>query len=311
MPKLSPLPPSPLGRHYEVAGRQLALHRAGSGGPTVVFLPGAGLIGIDFLNIHEAVSRFATSVIYDRAGTGWSEAITLPRSAADAAGELRNLLRVADIPPPYALVGHSLGGAYARRYAQLYPSDVAGVVMLDPAHESYAQMPVQPLLTQLWQCVKLLPALLDMRQFYRPMFARMFAAWPSDLRERLIDYHVINWRRTLQESANLNSQVLPEIREGGALPDTPLIVLTAMGIDPFQAALLSTSYLRELNVRKLAFYDAFAASQPRGENRAIEYVGHSTLHTERPDVVIAAIRDVVDAGRVRARVDDRARLVSA
>ena len=311
MPNLSSLQPPPLGRRYQVAGRRLVLHRGGSGRPAVVFLPGAGLIGIDFLNLHEAVSRFATSVIYDRAGTGWSEAIALPRSAADAARELRDLLRVAGVAAPYVLVGHSLGGAYARRFAQLYPNDVAGVVMLDPAHEGYAQMPSQPLLTQLWQGAKLLPALLDMRRFYRPMFTRMFATWPPELRERLIDFHVINWRETLRESANLNSHILPEIRDGGQMPDVPLIVLTAMGIDPFQAALLSNRYLQELNVCKRAFYDAFAASERRGENRAIENAGHSTLHTERPDAVVAAIRDVIDAGGLSAAVDDRAKLVSA
>src|SRR5580698_7760899 len=102
----------PLGRLYEAEGRRLSLHRAGEGGPTVVFLPGAGLTGLDFLNIHNAVAEFAGSVIYDRGGTGWSDEIALPRGAADAAGELRTLLKVAEIPGPYVLVGHSLGGAY-------------------------------------------------------------------------------------------------------------------------------------------------------------------------------------------------------
>ena len=69
----------PLGRRFDVAGRSLALHRSGSGGPTVVFLPGAGLTGLDFLNVHAEVARFATAVIYDRGGTGWSDAAPLPR----------------------------------------------------------------------------------------------------------------------------------------------------------------------------------------------------------------------------------------
>ena len=64
--------PPPLGRRYAVGGRQLSLHSRGSGGPTVVFLPGAGLIGLDFLNVHEAVARLTTSVIYDR-GRDWLE----------------------------------------------------------------------------------------------------------------------------------------------------------------------------------------------------------------------------------------------
>ena len=301
----------PLGRLYAAAGRQLLLHRSGAGGPAVVFLPGAGLIGLDFLNVHEGVARFATSVIYDRAGTGWSDDTALPRSAADAARELHALLAAAVIAPPYVVVGHSLGGAYARRFAQLFPEDVAGVVLLDPAHEGYASMPGQPLLTQLAQGLKLLPALLDMRRFYRPMFTRMLAAWPGGLRERLIDYHLAHWRRTLEESRNLNSEVLSELRDGGPMPDAPLIVLTAMGIDPFQAALLATPYLHELNLVKLAFYEAFAASAPRGENRAIEGAGHSTLHTDRPDAVVAAIRDVIEAARLSVPASAGARLVSA
>jgi pimeloyl-ACP methyl ester carboxylesterase len=303
--------PPPLGRRYAAAGRQLLLHRAGAGGPAVVFLSGAGLIGLDFLNLHDAVARFATSVIYDRAGTGWSDSVTLPRSAADAARELRQLLAAAEVAPPYVLVGHSLGGAYARRFAQLFPSDVAGVVLLDPAHEGYASMPAQPLPTQLLQGLKLLPALLDMRRFYRPMFTRMLATWPDGLRERLIDYHLAHWSRTLQESRNLNSEVLPELRDGGPMPDAPLIVLTAMGIDPFQAALLATPHLHELNARKLAFYEAFAASVARGENRAIEGAGHSTLHTERADAVVTAIRDVIEAADLTVRASAGARLVSA
>ncbi len=31
---------APLGARYEVDGRRLLLHRSGSGGPSVVFLPG-------------------------------------------------------------------------------------------------------------------------------------------------------------------------------------------------------------------------------------------------------------------------------
>src|SRR5580692_7240056 len=122
-PSVSAPCPAP-GRRYKIAGRRLLLHRSGEGGPAVVFLPGAGLIGLDFMNIHHEVSRFTTSVIYDRAGTGGSEDIALPRKAADVAAELHDLLAAAGVAPPYVLVGHSLGGAYIRRYAQLYPGEV-------------------------------------------------------------------------------------------------------------------------------------------------------------------------------------------
>jgi pimeloyl-ACP methyl ester carboxylesterase len=41
------------------------------------------------------------------------------------------------VPAPYLLVGHSLGGAYVQRYAQRFPDEVAGLLLLDPAHEDW------------------------------------------------------------------------------------------------------------------------------------------------------------------------------
>jgi hypothetical protein len=98
----------------------------------------------------------------------------------------------------------------------------------------------------------------------------------------------------LHEAANLNSEVLPEIAAGGAGPTQPTIVLTAMGIDPFQAAFMDEAYLRRMNEAKADFYSEFAALAPRGENRLVEGAGHSTLHTDRPDAVIEAIHDLID-----------------
>jgi hypothetical protein len=58
---------------YDVGGRQLMFYASGTGGPVVVFLPGAGVTGLGYLNLHEQTSRFTTSVLYDRSGTGWSD----------------------------------------------------------------------------------------------------------------------------------------------------------------------------------------------------------------------------------------------
>lgn len=281
----------PLGRLYEIGGRRIALHRSADG-PAVVFLPGAGLIGLDFLNVHDAVARFATAVSYDRGGTGWSDPVRLPRTAASAAEELHEALSVAAVAPPYVLVAHSLGGAHARRFAQLFPAEVAGLVFLDPADEGYLREPRRGRLEQLRMGLAALPALLNARRFYRPLFERMFAAWPDALRPTLIDYHLAHWATSLKEAGNLQPQVLTEIRDGGPLPDVPLIVLTAMGIDPFMAPFVPDAELRAGNARKRGYYDALAASVPRGENRLVD-AGHSTLHTQQPDAVVAAIRDVL------------------
>ena len=291
----------PIGRRYAVADRHLALHRAGSGGPSVVFLPGAGLIGLDYLNVATEIAGSTTAVLYDRAGTGWSDAIALPRTAAAVAEELQALLAAAEVPAPYVLVGHSLGGAYIRRYAQLFPNEVAGLLFLDPAHEGYADFPRQGLLAQVRQTLAVLPALLNLRKFYRPRFEAMLQGWPEGLRQTLIEYHLAAWRKTLDEARNLQSKVLGEIGRGGRLPDVPLIVLTAMGLDPFQAAFMPEAQLRALNARKAPIYQALAHSVPRGENRSLTDAGHSTIHTDRPDAVVQALQEIL-AAAMRSKV---------
>jgi pimeloyl-ACP methyl ester carboxylesterase len=296
----------PFGRPYDVAGRRLVLQHSGSGSPAVVFAPGAGLVGLDYLNIHEQVAEFATSVLYDRAGTGWSDPVELPRTAADITDELRGLLRTAGVPPPYLLVGHSLGGNYVRRYAQRFPDEVAGLLFLDPGHEGYrGNMPKQTPFGQLRQVLALAFLLLRFKRFYRDQFGQMFAKWPAAIRERLIDYHLRSWRKSLQERKNEDA-VFDEVRRGGDLPDVPLIVLSAMGIDPFMAAILPEPYLHEVNERKRVIYEGLARSVPRGENRLVANAGHSTIHTDRPDAVVLAIRDLLK--RVTKQPAERARI---
>ncbi len=262
----------------------------------MVFAPGAGLTGLGYLNIHDQISQFTTSVLYDRAGTGWSDQVELPRTAAAVADELRGLLRAAGVPPPYLLVGHSLGGIYMRRYAQRFPDEVAGLLFLDPAHEEYpAHMPKQTLLGTLWQSVALLRVLLLFKRLYRALFERMFAGWPSSVREPLIEYHLRSWRKGLQEVRNLEGELYDEVRRGGDTPDVPLIVLTGMGIDRFRAAFTPEPYQRKLNDGKRVINAAIAGSVPRGEHRVLKNAGHSTIHTDCPDAVVQAIQDLMSA----------------
>jgi pimeloyl-ACP methyl ester carboxylesterase len=294
----------PLGRYYEVAGRRLLLHRSGSGSPAVVFLSGGGAVGLDYFNVQERAAQLTTSVIYDRAGTGWSDRVELPRSSAEVTDELRELLRTAGVPAPYLLVGHSLGGFYARHYAHRFPGEVAGLVLLDPAHEDYdAYMPEE--LVEIWHAWdpdQALPHELpdEVIQFYRGLFGAEMTDWPKEVREPLIERHVSpEWLRVgFQEAKNLG-QLNDELRRTGKMPDVPLIILTAMGIDPFKQAVsggTSEALLREEIEGKRRLYTALAESVSQGENRLVDDVGHVTLHLRRPDAVQQAIQDLL--GRI-------------
>jgi pimeloyl-ACP methyl ester carboxylesterase len=288
----------PLGRRYDVGGRRLMLHQSGAGEPAVVFLPGAGLIGLDFVNLQDRVARLTTSVIYDRAGTGWSDPVALPRTAAEVTGELRALLAAAGVPAPYVLVGHSLGGAYARHYAQRFPGEVAGLLLLDPTHEDFlVRAPRQvPELLERMKSRELPEPTEDQIRQSRAALAEHFAPWPDAVRGPLVEYHLTGWRAGWEEDGNLYTEVADELRHGPDLPDVPLIVMSAMGHDATQAHLWPADLLQEINAMKRTIHGELAASVPRGEQRVVD-AGHGWMHEERSDAVLEAIADLLGAVR--------------
>jgi pimeloyl-ACP methyl ester carboxylesterase len=283
---------APLGRMYEVEGRWLFLHRSGSGGPAVVFLPGASAVGLDYLNIHEKVAEFTTSVLYDRGGTGWSDPAGLPRKAADAAAELRTLLHTAEIPGPYVLVAHSLGGVYARRFLQMFPDEVAGVVYLDAFYEDWDEhMPERFHLKATPVPGNLMLRLVG--RLSRGLYRKMFATWPRDVRDALIARHTgTEWQRAgALERGNL-PELRDELKAAGPVPEVPHIVLTALRTDVAMRLMMRKRTLLHLTDTKRAMYEAMAQSVKDGEHRVLKEAAHSTIATDRPDDVIQAIRDL-------------------
>lgn len=121
----------PPGQLVDVGGYRLHIHCAGTGTPTVVIDAGLGDWSTTWGFVQQEVAKTTRICTYDRAGLGWSEAGPLPRNAGQHAKELHTLLQNAQIPAPYVMVGHSLGGLDIRIFVHDYPSEVAGVVLVD------------------------------------------------------------------------------------------------------------------------------------------------------------------------------------
>jgi pimeloyl-ACP methyl ester carboxylesterase len=122
----------------DAGGIKLRLMVAGkrnSAKPTVIFEAGAGGPLEAWMRIQPQVSKFARTISYDRAGNGLSHMGATPRDGRRIAMELHAALQSAHLPPPYVLVGHSLGGPYIRIFAGMYPHEVAGLVLIDPTQE--------------------------------------------------------------------------------------------------------------------------------------------------------------------------------
>ncbi len=130
----------PTGKLVDLGGYRLHLNCTGKSQPTVLLIAGGGDFSFDWALVQPAVSRFARVCSYDRAGVAWSDPGPTPRTLRQDAYELHKLLRAAGIKAPYVLVGHSVGGLIARVYAEQYPNEVAGMVLVDATHEDTTLM---------------------------------------------------------------------------------------------------------------------------------------------------------------------------
>ena len=121
----------------DVGGHGLQFLVGGQGSPAVIFEGGFGTGIASWSTVQRDVAAFAQTVSYDRAGIGQSDPGPKPRSAKQIAAELHTALEKAGVKPPYVMVGHSFGGIYVRVFADMYPKEVVGLVLIDPSQESF------------------------------------------------------------------------------------------------------------------------------------------------------------------------------
>ncbi|MBE1440862.1 alpha/beta fold hydrolase [Paenibacillus sp. OAS669] len=126
----------PPGKLVDVGGHRLHLKKQGSGSPTIILEAGSGETSLSWRNIPERLAENAAVVAYDRAGYAWSESASTERTGANIVQELHAALEKEGVGGPYLLVGHSLGGLYARLFAQTYSNEVMGLVLIDARPEN-------------------------------------------------------------------------------------------------------------------------------------------------------------------------------
>ncbi len=126
-----------VGDLVDVGGHKLFIQCEGptNATPIVIFEAGGGGTSKDWSRVRGLLSDCRTCV-YDRAGSGRSEPGPAPRTMHQEAFELHELLKAAKITGPIVLVGQSLGGLLNRIYAEQYGSNIVGLVLVDPTHES-------------------------------------------------------------------------------------------------------------------------------------------------------------------------------
>ena len=124
---------TPYGQKVTIDDGAINVYRNGGAGPTMVLLSGFGTPApaIDFAPLIRELSGYDVIVV-EGFGYGYSDTDVPNRTIENITGELHAVLGQLHVNGPVTLVGHSVGGLYARYYANAYPDEVAAFIGIDP-----------------------------------------------------------------------------------------------------------------------------------------------------------------------------------
>lgn len=135
----------PPGSFVTIDGHRAHYRLRGEGDFTFVLEAGLGDYSASWGAWEDGLAGLGRVFVYDRAGLGWSEPARGPRTPPVIAAELHAVLAAAQIPKPWILVGHSSGGISQVLFAMDHPDEVAGLLLIDPAHkDQFQRLPAPP-----------------------------------------------------------------------------------------------------------------------------------------------------------------------
>ena len=286
--------PAP-GKMVDIGGYRLHIYCSGHGSSAVVLDSGLGDAFYSWRKVQPHIAEFTEVCSYDRAGYGYSDHSPLPRRSQVFAEELRKLLTNASVPPPYVLVGHSLGGANIRVYASRNVSTVAGIVLVDSVHpEQWQRLP-----PAIWKQQQEQGR--EARKFeWEALFGipRLKRACGSDPQDIALNCTFESGRTWAAEIALLGDS-FADARSTGSFDGIPLTVLSH---DPDK---LIEEFPPELRRTVNAIWEQMQEELVHLSTAGKQIIAKNSSHyiqIDRPELVIDEVHKIVDSARESSRL---------
>lgn len=288
----------PPGTLVEVNGKFSHLQCSGEGSPTIILEAGLDNAGSQvWETIRPALGRLSRVCAYDRAGIMWSDRREKPRDAEKIVGELHELLEAAAEPPPYVMVGHSLGGPLIRVFAHRFSDEVAGFVFVDSSHpEQNERLPPEAVRDVPLSLLKGISAFGIMR-LSSPAPS---SALPQDVGQATVGYLPQSIEGVTDEMDVLDT-IFEQAQRTGPFGDLPTVVLTAGTLPDPLPPWIDEDMAVEMQRVWADLQDELAELSTNTDHRVIVGASHY-IQWDDPEAVIAAVRDVVTAHRDSAPV---------
>ncbi len=287
---------TPDGNFVKVDGHRLHYYKKGNGGPTVVFETAFDPAGhLQWYNIQQALPDSYTSISYDRAGILWSDRGDKPKSGDEIAKDLHQLLEKANVPKPYILVGHSFGGTLTRFFVDKFPSDVAGVILVDsqcPDDEKYLSPELFKMTSQ-----GLPSGLLKFANTFglaRLMFKNMFPdgkeyEYQNSIMPALL-YKSVDAVFEEQDHMSSIKKEASKIKSFGAIP---LYILTAGDEKRYDSFIKDEKFKLEMLTAWNKMQSDFLLLSTNSKQIIVLNSGHY-INQEQPAIIVDAINDLMN-----------------
>ncbi len=284
------------GKLIDVHNHKMHVYSEGIGSPTVIFTVGSGTPSAytDYYFIQKEISKIARTVSYDRFGYGWSEATSIARTIDQQVNELHELLMKAGEKPPYVLVGHSLSSLEIIRYAQMFPKEVGGILLIDGGNPKYyadfnegSSVVFSYLLEGLRNCGFM--RVLGNVGIMTPLLAenKRTKLLPETLSkvDKALFYKTLSNKTNRGALKNINENGKTVI-DNGTLGDIPLIILTAEQNKVSKA--ISKWEESQVELKKWS---------NNSKQEEVEDASHY-IHWDKPEVVVERIKELIKSIRL-------------